>query len=424
MTGATDPLALLDQLARVADAAPDAVAVVTPGRGTLTRAALVQAATDTARGLAAHGLAPGDRVLFSVRPGAEALVLMLAVVAAGGVLVAGDPGVGDRVFAARMALVRPRWVMAESLLLAAMAHPLLRRIARRRGADLPSAAALAGVRRVRVGPPLPGALGALTPAALRSAGRGTADLPAAPGGDAAAFVVFTSGTTGAPRAVVHTRRSLAATLALVGGRLGAGPGDAVYTRDLHLALPALLAGARVVMPRELGFDPARTRRDLAARAVTHAFLVTADAQTLLDHLAGDVLPAPLRTLLLGAAPVPAAFLRRLAGALPAGAEAWAVYGMTELLPAAAVTLADKLAYADAGGTGDLLGAPVPGVAARVERLEGAGRRGRRRARAARPQPVCRRPGRTRGGRPTDRRAPHGRPGARGPGRAARPAGPR
>ncbi len=79
---------------------------------------------------------PGDRVLFSVRPGLDAVVLALGIVAAGGVVVFADPGAGSSLFRARTALAEPRWVAAESLLYAA-STPLLRPLARRRGIDLP-----------------------------------------------------------------------------------------------------------------------------------------------------------------------------------------------------------------------------------------------------------------------------------------------
>ncbi|MDF1506285.1 AMP-binding protein, partial [Roseisolibacter sp. H3M3-2] len=101
----------------------------------------------------------------------------------------------------------------------------------------------------------------MAPGDARRAGAGAAAAPlpdASP--DAPAFVVFTSGTTAAPRAVVHTQRSLRATLDAVGASLALGDGDVLYAGELHLALPALLAGARVVVPPRGRFDAARLAR--------------------------------------------------------------------------------------------------------------------------------------------------------------------
>jgi acyl-CoA synthetase (AMP-forming)/AMP-acid ligase II len=67
-------------------------------------------------------------------------------------------------------------------------------------------------------------------------------------------------------------------------------------------------------------------------------------------------------VLLGAAPVLPPLLRRATAALP-GVEFLAVYGMTEILPVAIATAAEKLAHR---GPGDLVGAPLPGVRARTD----------------------------------------------------------
>jgi acyl-CoA synthetase (AMP-forming)/AMP-acid ligase II len=60
--------------------------------------------------------------------------------------------------------------------------------------------------------------------------------------------------------------------------------------------------------------------------------------------------------------VHAAFLEGFRKILPQGALAWSLYGMTEMLPVAAITIDEKLAYC---GEGDIIGAPVEGVQARI-----------------------------------------------------------
>jgi acyl-CoA synthetase (AMP-forming)/AMP-acid ligase II len=119
-----------------------------------------------------------------------------------------------------------------------------------------------------------------------------------------------------------------------------------------------------------GFAPGARPDQLAAglAGATHTFLVPADLAAVLDAVeAGAVaLPASLRQVLIGAAPVLPPLLRRARAALP-GVELLAVYGMTEILPVAVATAEEKLAHT---GPGDLVGAPLPGVTARVD---GAGR---------------------------------------------------
>lgn len=369
---------------------PDAIAIreVRGGRTrrTITRAALEARVAAVAAGLAAEGFVRGDRVLFSVRPGIDAIALVLAVRRLGGVLLPQDPGTADALFEARRQLLAPRWVMAESLLLA---HPsgLLARLLALRGVRLAPLGGVRGAGCIRVGPWLPGLPRARSLEALVAVGRvhaTTADAAtttrtggataashtrdvtvdaAAP--DAEAFIVCTSGTTAAPRAVVHTNRSLRAILSVVAHELALTADDVVCTRELHLVLPALEVGAEVVVPRELAFDPDAWCRAIAACGVTHAFLTTRDCLLVVEHLEARAarLAASLRSLMIGAAPVRTPFLTRLAPRLPDRCEAWCVYGATELLPIARISLREKVAWA---GEGDLVGTPLPGVQVRVD----------------------------------------------------------
>ncbi|MEV0666725.1 class I adenylate-forming enzyme family protein [Actinomadura luteofluorescens] len=349
---------LLDQAART----PAAVALVSGDGTELTYGDLRRQVLAVRHGLLSGGLAAGDGVLFSVRPSPESLVLALGVVAAGGVVVFADPGAGPEMFTARLRLARPRWSAAESVLYAGSRLRPVRAYARRRGLLLPNLADLqipgeGPMRHLHVGRRLPGVpRGALSFARLA---RGAAPEPdREPDPDAPAAVIFTSGTTADPRAVVHTQASLAAALDLFRSRLPLGPGDVVHTDQLMLGLPTLIAGARWSMP-PLFCAPADFARLMRERRATHTFCVPVHLAEILD--ACGELPPSVRYVLLGAAPAPAAVLRRAVEAAPA-AEVLSVYAMTEILPVAIASAREKLAH---DGPGDLLGAPLPGVGARL-----------------------------------------------------------
>ncbi|MBC6470790.1 acyl--CoA ligase [Actinomadura alba] len=363
-------MTLVRLVLRQAARTPDSVALVGGDGAELTYGELRRQVLAVRHGLVEAGLEPGEGVLFSVRPSPRALALALGVVAAGGVVVFADPGAGPEMFAARLDLARPAWSAAEAVLYAGSRLAPVRSYARRRGLLLPDLGRLTvpggrAMRHVYTGRWLPGVPpGALSLARLT---RGAAPEPgtdddARP--DAPAAVIFTSGTTASPRAVVHTQASLAAALELFRARLPLGPGDVVHTDQLMLGLPTLISGARWSMP-PLGCSPAGFARGLRDRGATHTFCVPVQLDEVLDALRaeGTALPEHLRHVLLGAAPAPAGVLRRAVRAAP-HAEVLSVYAMTEILPVAIASAGEKLAHTESGGEGDLLGAPLPGIGAR------------------------------------------------------------
>ncbi|WP_394160997.1 class I adenylate-forming enzyme family protein [Galactobacter valiniphilus] len=339
------------------------------------------------------GLAPGDRVLFTVRPGPDAVVLALAIVHAGGTVVFADPGAGAALFAARASLAAPRWVAAESLLHLASTRPL-RRLARSRGLDLPPYASIVPeARHLHAGPWLPGTpRGAVGLRALFAgkAGRGTRPGHAASGrssqhddarpasgagawtsggreGDEA-LVVFTSGTTGTPKAVVHTRGSLGNGLSDFAAGIGLAAGQNVLTDQLMVGVPALIAGATWTFPPH-GTQPGAPSEaylDLLDGADV-LFTPPATMDALLKLLALSPRPgtARVRTISLGGAPVLRPLVERIHERFP-NAAIRTIYGMTEVLPVAIGDGLAKLATAPAPDGGDEAGTVVPSVRARVE----------------------------------------------------------
>ncbi|MFF5933866.1 class I adenylate-forming enzyme family protein [Streptomyces sp. NPDC012508] len=339
---------MLDALAHTLRSDPGRPAVLGTTRSGAVRTKatcgeLADLADRYASALHARGLQRGDTVGVAVRPGPRALAVMLAVHRLGLRAAVLDPGAGPDVLRARLALARPDIVLADAAAqaVAGWARPL----ARRARLALPDLAELGGPVAT-VGRRLPGC------APVLEAVPGTSVLPPAVDEDGDAVIVFTSGTTSRPRAVVHTRASLAAGMATVTDLVRPKPGRPVLGGTFFVLVPSLASGAPVALP-------ARSPGVLARQMQR------------LDPQATYLTPPQLRAVLAvdarfggrvwtGSAPASAELLTRVRRA---GAdEAWGVYALTELFPAAAVEQAEKAAFS---GDGDLVGAPLPGVTART-----------------------------------------------------------
>ncbi|MEU5099396.1 class I adenylate-forming enzyme family protein [Streptomyces sp. NPDC020996] len=339
---------MLDALHHALRAAPDRPAVLGAARTGAVRvkatcADLADLTDRYAAALHRRGITRGSTVGVAVRPGARALAVMLAVHRLGARAAVLDPGAGPDVLRARLALARPDAVLADAAAQAVAGWG--RRLAHHARLALPDLEDLGPV--ATVGPRLPGCAPVLDGDAVPAA------LPRPVDEDGDAVIVFTSGTTSRPRAVVHTRSSLAAGMTAVAALARPEAGRPVLGGTFFVLVPSLAAGAAVALPAR---PPRLLARQLAGLDPQLTYLTPPQLRRLLARRARFT-----GRVWTGSAPVSAGLLTRVK---QAGAdEAWGVYALTELFPAAAVEQADKAAFT---GQGDLVGAPLPGVTARTD----------------------------------------------------------
>jgi len=197
---------------------------------------------------------------------------------------------------------------------------------------------------------------------------GDRPLEADPSPDQIAFVLHTSGTTGAPKAVPFSQGRLALRAHVYGGLLEVTPG-CIWTTGSpihHVAglgnqASVLALGAAVMPLRRFTLE---TWQELHGHGITHAALVP----TMLDMLleAGSLRIGSLQSLVYGGSPIDPATVRRAFNALP-GIRITQLYGQTEGGPLTFLSPDDHMRAAN--GDIDLLssvGRTVPGVTLRIE----------------------------------------------------------
>ncbi|MDR1789002.1 MAG: AMP-binding protein [Opitutaceae bacterium] len=301
--------------------------------------------------LAVEGVRRGDRTLVMVRQGLPLIAAVFALFGLGAVPVVLDPGMGRKSFLACVARSQPRVLLGIPL------ARLMSRLWRKPFASV----------RVRVA--------ASSNPAARLAGK------APPGGgpptavcapDELAAILFTSGSTGAPKGVCYTHGMLAAQVELVRETYGIRPGEVDLPLLPVFALfnPAL--GMTTIVPetdprRVAASDPAKIVRAILQENVTNSFGSPTLWALVGDHCKRHNLRLPsLRRVLCAGAAVPPKLWRDLRDILPGG-EIHSPYGATEILPLtdlSATEALDGLAVT-LGGGGSRVGKPLPGNKVRV-----------------------------------------------------------
>jgi len=146
-----------------------------------------------------------------------------------------------------------------------------------------------------------------------------------------AFVLFTSGSTGTPRGIIHTRDSILASARASEQRLTWRDDDRwllclplAHSGGLSIVVRCLAARLPLVL-HEGDFDPAAVRALIADHHVTLASLVPTQLAALLDDPHWRP-PAHLRAVLLGGAAAPRGLVDQ---ALARGVPVHQTYGLTE-----------------------------------------------------------------------------------------------
>lgn len=293
-----------------------------------------------------QGVERGDRVLFLAQPTITGIVYFFAALRAGASVVLADPAMGHSVFRSRVQASKPLHVILDPGLARLRRMPLVAQVLRSRGAAIPDLTVLDELTVI---------------IASQHAAETAPDYDEVTQGDNdEAVIVFTSGTTALPRGVIHTFASLTATLSCITDTFATDSSNIFYSSQLYFTFAALFSGATVLLTGAAIIPPSKLYHYLTDHKVTNVFGTPHEYEELLQYLGEKKLSFPenLREILLGSAPVLTGFLKRLQQAIPASIKVHCVYGATEILPIATISLNEKLRFE---GSGDILGRPVAGV---------------------------------------------------------------
>ena len=321
-----------------------------------------QLATDVSRltsGLRRAGINPGDRVALLVPPSRDLYACTFALFRIGAVPVLIDPGIGFQNMGRCLAETEPAAFIGSP-----KAH-----LARFIGRWAPTAK----ISIVADGK-IPGLWSTRE---ARGIGARAAIEPARLSPDATAAILFTSGSTGAPKGAVYTHGMFSAQVELLRELFDIKEGEVSVPTFPLFGLFDVALGMTCVIPdmdftRPGSVDPAMLVDVLQGFAADQLF----GSPALLDRVGrfgaehGIALPHLKRVLSAGA-PVHAKVLSRVASMLRPGVEIRTPYGATEALPVAVIGSGEILgetAKLTAQGKGVCVGKPVDGVTVEIIKI--------------------------------------------------------
>ncbi len=195
-------------------------------------------------------------------------------------------------------------------------------------------------------------------------------LPSGLGPDDMGVLMFTSGTTGEPKGVIHTSNSLIACCKALSGRFGLDSSDVLLvaspvghmTGYAAIVLLSVYLGGTMILQDV--WEAKHGVSLMAREGVTYTAASTPFLSDICEAVkAGAPHPQSLRSFLCGGAPIPSVLIERAANEL--GLKVCSLWGMTEVLSG---TLTEPSRATEKSASTD--GRPQDGMEVRIVDLEG------------------------------------------------------
>ncbi|NEQ67323.1 MAG: AMP-binding protein [Symploca sp. SIO2D2] len=319
----------------------------------LSSAQLEKEQDEWAKRFRAQGIESGSRVLLMVRPGLPLIAICFALFKIGAVPVVIDPGMGLSSFLKCVRRSKPEFLVGISPAIWAS------RIFFGSFRSLKA--------KVKVGGPLECISNANT-VAMDSAPSRASDLAA---------ILFTSGSTGAPKGVCYEHGMFEAQVFAIKERYEIEPGEVDLPMLPVFALFNPAMGMTTVVPeinpsKPATVDPAKIVQAIQQCEVTNSFGSPALWKKIGIYCEQKRIQLPsLRRILMAGAPVPPQVMAQFRKILPYG-KTHSPYGATEVLPVSSVVddqILGGLAERTERGEGTCVGKPLDGVEVRILPIE-------------------------------------------------------
>ena len=336
--------------------------VLQKGNKTTSAGLLYSNACMLATGLSERGLKEDDVVLLALPAEEEFLIIFYALLILRAKIAIIDNEMGSDLYSVKMQQLKPKWLFADSKLLLMNKYAFLRKIGARFRKNLPKLYFKDDVQIVATGINLNFFQRHQT---LQNFFLKAADKKDLQPNDAdyENIVIYTSGTLSEPKGVVHTNKSLNASLIKMEGLFFGDKNVVLATYLPHFILIGIACNFLVKI-----LDPTMGAMKklswFSTEQITAFFGAPYDYLPLIlvcEKMQAKF-PTTLKHLIIGSAPVHKKFLNRLIAVLPKQTKITCIYGMTEHLVTALVDGREKITYT---GEGDLLGKVVQDVQLKI-----------------------------------------------------------
>ena len=304
--------------------------------------------------LADAGVKRNDKVIFLVRPSIESIIYFFFFFRIGAVIVLVDPEMGQENFISRIEFSKAHFILQDKILEKIEKYSFVKPMLKFFNIWFPDNLPIPNQNRITV----KNFEYILQKSTVNIFEEKVVDA------NEDMVIIFTSGTVGNPKGVVHSYSSLFNALNIISSEISISKSDFLYASQFYFLLIGLMVGAQTYIPKSKTFSPESFINIASKFNITSAFLLPYEGELIYKYCTKNtiILPHSFKTILFGSAPVTKGFLLRFSNICNPSLKVYGVYGATEMLPISLVEMQEKINYK---GAGDLLGKPTKGVQVKI-----------------------------------------------------------